>query len=248
MGPPGDTTPPPPPPSGPPGPLGERGFPIGPDGVPPSRWTWQRWLVIASAVVVVGLVLAAVVLATRKPSSSPTPTAVVSASPSASPSPSPSDTPTPTPTATPTPTPHPTPTATAVPQNTPTQQAQLLFPTSGSECGSNGTYNGCPVTTDLASAAGRWRVSNPASPQPLCRCPSTYSAAAAQRNDGLLLAGDQGHSDRAAVQVSVTISSGTETMVVLFALQGGGWIATDTYCDNPQNRLTSGAPTTCATH
>ena len=205
---------------------------------------------IAAAIVVVGLVLAAVVLATRKPSSSP-PSAVVTASPSASPSPSPTDTPTPTPTPTPspTPTPHPTPTATAVSQNTPTQQAQLLFPASGSECGSNSTYNGCPVTNDLANAAGQWHAKNPSASQPLCRCASTYSSPVFQRDDRLLPAGYQGQSGRAAVQASLTLSGGTENIVLLFMQQGDrSWVATDTYCDNPQNRLTAGAPTTCATH
>jgi hypothetical protein len=182
-------------------------------------------------VVVVGLVVAAIVLANRKPS--------------ASPSPSPSDTPSPTPTPTPTPTVTAHPTPTPVPSNTPTQQAQLLFPTSGSECGSNGTYNGCPVTTDLASAAGRWRSTHAAAQEPLCRCASTYSSPFAQQNDTLRLTGDQNNPDRAAVQVSLTLPSGTETMVVLLSLQGGGWIATDTYCDDPQNRLTSGTPITC---
>ncbi len=253
MGPPGDSVPPPPPPSGPPDALGERGFPVGPDGVPPSGWTWQRWAVVASAVVVVGLVIAAIVLANRKPSSSPPPTAGVtaSASESASPSPSPSDTPTPspTPTATPTPTPTPTPhpTPTPVPANTPTQQAQLLFPTGGSECGSNGNYTGCPVTSGLRTAAQQWRSAHPGT-QPLCRCPSTYSSPFAQQNDTLLPPGDQGNSDRAAVNVSLTIPGGIENMVVLLSRQSGAWIATDTYCDSRMNTLSSGAPATCMTH
>jgi hypothetical protein len=194
------------------------------------------------------LVIAAIVLANRKATPSAPPVAGATASPSASPSPSPTDTPTPspTPTATPTPTAHPTATATLVPQNTPTQQAQLLFPASGSECGSNGTYAGCPVTSDLINAANRWRAAHAAQPQPLCRCASTYSSPVAQQNDTLRLPGDQSNPDRAAVQVSLTISSGTETMVVLFSRQGGAWIATDTYCATQSgNRLTSGSPTTC---
>lgn len=249
MGPPVDSPPQPPPPPGPPGP---RGFPVTPSGgTPPSRWTWQRLLLIAGAVVVVGLVVAAVVLATRKPPPSPTPSAVATASASASPSPSPSASPTATPTAAPKPTATPrptataTPTATPIPQNTPTQQADLLFPSSGSECGSNGTYTGCPVTSGLVDAANQWRSHHASSPQPLCRCPSTYSSTFAQQNDTLLLAGDQGNPDRAAVQVSLTIPSGTENMVLLFSRQNGAWIATDTYCDSPMNRLTAGAPTTC---
>ena len=247
MGPPEDAVPPPPPP-GPPGSPAERGFPVGPGGVPPSsRWTWQRWLVIASAVVVVGLVVAAIVLANRKPSSSP-PSAVVSASPSASPTPSPSDTPSPTPTPTPTPTPRPSPTATPVPQNTPTQQANLLFPGSGSECGSNGTYTGCPMTSGLVTAANQWHSTHPAAQEPLCRCASTYSSPLAQQNDTLLPPVDQQNPDRAAVSVTLTIPRGMEIMVVLLSRQSGAWIATDTYCDTQMNTLTSGAAMTCSTH
>ncbi len=226
---------------------------MAPGGLPPSRWTWQRLVVIAGAVVVVGLVLAAIVLATRKPAPSPTPQAIVTPSASASASPSPSDTPTPSPTPTatapPTATPKPTPTATLTPQNTPTQQAGLLFPANGSgtgsECGANGTYTGCPVTSHLIGAANQWRSHNASTPQPLCRCPSTYSSAFAQQNDTLLPPGDQGNPDRAAVQVSLTLSSGTENMVVLFVRQGGTWLADDTYCGSRMNTLSSGAPTTC---
>ena len=233
-------------PAGPSGPPGPRGFPVAPGGGgPPSRWTWQRIVVIAAAVVVVGLVVAAIVLATRKPPPAPNPTAVATAS--ASPSPSPTETPTPTPTPTPTrtPTPKATATPTAIPQNTPTQQAQLLFPSSGSECGSNGTYAGCPVTSDLVSSAMRWRNNNPSTPEPLCRCASTYSSPFAQQDDMLLPPEYQGQPNYAAVQVTLTIPSKQEQMVVVLVMQGGVWSAFDTYCGTPQNRLSAGSPTTC---
>ncbi|MDQ6846752.1 MAG: hypothetical protein M3019_04100 [Candidatus Dormibacteraeota bacterium] len=252
MGPPVDPPAQPPAPPGAPGPLGTpgaRGFPVAPGGPPPSRWTWQRLVVIAGAVVVVGLVVAAVVLATRKPAPSPTPQAIVTPSASASASPSPSDTPTPSPTPPATAPPTPKPTATPTPQNTPTEQAGLLFPAngsgSGSECGANGTYSGCPVTSHLIYAANQWRAHNVSAPQPLCRCPSTYSSPFAQQNDTLLPPGYQGNPDHAAVQVSLTLSSGTENMVVLFVRQGGTWLADDTYCGSRMNTLSSGAPTTC---
>ncbi len=211
---------------------------------------------IGSAVLLVGLVVAAIVLATRKPAPAPTPVGVAtsSASPSASASasatPSPSPTLTPNPTATPTA--HPTATATPTPpppppQNTPTEQANLLFPASGSECGGSGNYAGCPVTSDLVTNANRWRSNHPAAPEPLCRCPSTYASPFAQQDGTLLPPGDQGNPNLAAVQVSLSIPpAGPEKMVVLFARQANGsWLAYDTYCDNRMNSLTAGAPTTC---
>ncbi len=228
---------------------------MAPGGLPPSRWTWQRLVVIAGAVVVVGLVLAAIVLATRKPAPSPPPVAVATASPSASPSPSPTDTPTPTPTPTLTPTPTSTAKITPTPpppvQNTPTQQANLLFPGGAgpaAECGSNGTYSGCPVTSDLVPFMAQWRINHFSDPKPLCRCPADYQAPVAQQDDTLLPLGDQGNTSLAAVQITLTIAGGQEKVVVLFARQANGsWLAYDTYCDSRMNSLKAPGGTTCST-
>jgi hypothetical protein len=102
------------------------------------------------------------------------------------------------------------------------------------------------MTPELDSAAKRWHTTNAAAPQPLCRCPSTYSSPFAQQNDTLRLPEDLNNPDRSAVQVSMSISSGNETMVVLFSRQGGAWIATDTYCGSDRmNLLTAGTPKVC---
>jgi hypothetical protein len=209
-------------------------------GVPPER-PWVRWALIALGVVAVALVILAIILVTRPPKSAP-PQAVATATPSPSASPTPTATPAPTPT--PTPTPKPTPTPAPL---TPTQQANLLFPTSGTECGANGDYSGCPVTTNLITDATRWRSAQPSTRVPLCRCQSTYSSPVATEDKTAIPAGDQGNPSFDAVDVTlVRTPGGNQTMVVVLVRQGNGtWLADDTYCDNPQNRLSAGNPQTC---
>ncbi len=124
----------------------------------------------------------------------------------------------------------------------------MLYSGSGSECGGNGVYSGCPVDNNLIVAATQWRTNhNPSSPAPLCRCPVNWSAQAIVRDDSLLPAGYQGNHSWAAVQVQLSFPpSSSETMVVIFALQSNGtWLANDTYCDNPQNRLGAPGATSC---
>jgi hypothetical protein len=116
------------------------------------------------------------------------------------------------------------------------------------ECGGNGNYSGCPVTQALIDAANQWRHNhNPSAPAPLCRCPVNYATPVAQQDDTLLPAGDQGNPNMGAVQVQLSFPPNShETMVVLFSRQGNGtWLAVDTYCGNPQNRLGAAGATSC---
>jgi hypothetical protein len=241
MGPsPGDSASHPSPPASPPSPP-LRGGPPG-TGVPGRPW-WH-WAAIAGGALVVALVILAVVLATRTPQA-PAPVAIATPSPTVTASP----TTAPTPTATPGPTPTPTPSPTAAPlPKTPAQQAALLYPSGGVECGSpGGHYSSCPVTPALIAAANAWIANHsPSPPAPLCRCPVSYASVLATQNDTLLPAGDQGNTNLAAVEVHLSFPPKSETMVVLFARQADGtWLAFDTYCGNPQNRLGAPAATSC---
>jgi hypothetical protein len=238
MGPsPADSASPPPPPlPGAPSPP-TRGTP--PGGTAPPGRPWWHWAVLAGGLLTVALVILAIVLVTRAPSAV-TPVAMAS--------PSPTVTPSPTPTPVPTPTPTPTATPTVAPlTGTPAQQAALLYPAGGIECGATGNYSACPVTQALINAAKAWiQNHSPSSPAPLCRCPVTWASAFAQQDDLLLPAGDQGNNNLAAVQVQLSFPPKGETMVVLFARQANGtWLAFDTYCGSPQNRLSAAAPTSC---
>jgi hypothetical protein len=115
------------------------------------------------------------------------------------------------------------------------------------ECGGPGHYSACPVTPALIAAANAW-ISNhsPSPPAPLCRCPVNYASVSAAQNDTLLPAGYQGNTSMAAVQVQLSFPPKSETMVVLFARQANGtWLAFDTYCGNPQNRLGAPGATSC---
>ncbi len=103
------------------------------------------------------------------------------------------------------------------------------------------------MTSALVAAANAW-ISNhsPSPPAPLCRCPVNYASVSAAQNDTLLPVGDQGNPSMAAVQVQLSFPPRSETMVVLFARQANGtWLAFDTYCGNPQNRLGAPAATGC---
>jgi hypothetical protein len=228
-------SPPPSPPTG--GPDGTQ-----PPGASPQR-QWLRWAAIALGVVTAALVILAIILVVLPAPSPPTGLTQVP-SPSATTTPLPTDTPPPTPTATPAPTPTPAP-----PPNTSAQQAAILFPGSGTECGANGVYAGCPVTNDLVAAATRWRSHHPNSPVPLCRCQSTFSSPQVTENKGDVLVGNQGDSSFDAVDVVLSLTgAGNETIVVLFHRQSdGAWLAYDTYCGggDPHNRLSAQAPTTC---
>jgi hypothetical protein len=234
--PPEDATPQPPPlaTGGPPGPGGPGGA-----GGPAASRPWLLWAGIALGLVAAALVILAIILATRSPS--PPPVAVTTPTPS----PSPSPLATPVPTLPPTPVPTPTP---APPPLTPAQQARVLFPAGGTECGAAGDYAACPVTVQLIANATRWRSAQPSTPLPLCRCQSTYSSPVARENRGSIPAGDQGNPNIDAVDVALTLSpSGKETMVVLFGRQSNGsWQAYETYCTNPQNRLSAGSPQPCS--
>lgn len=214
-----------------------------PAGTPPRR-PWLRWAAIALGVVTAALVILAIILVVRPAPSAPSAVATLPPSPAATDTPLPTVTPTPTPAPTAAPTLLPTP----VP-NTSAQQAAILFPAGGTECGADGVYTGCPVTNALVAGATRWRSQQPSSPVPLCRCHSTYSSPVVTENRGDVLAGNQGDPNFDAVDVALTLTpGGNETMVVLFNRQSDGtWLAYDTYCGggDPHNRLSAGAPTTC---
>ncbi len=161
--------------------------------------------------VVIGLVLAAFILATRKPPPDVTSSTVPTASASASPSATPTDVSTPSPSSTATSSPSSAPpTATPVPPNTPVQQAALLYPGTGTECGGNGLYSGCPVDNNLVVAATAWRSNHGAgAAAPLCRCSDTWIGQAIGRNDALLPVGLRGNRSWAAVTVQLSFSPGT---------------------------------------
>ncbi len=254
-----DDPPIPPPPSGPPV-GGEPGGPVDPvTGVPTetgpasrSAWLWAGGFVALA--LIVALIVFVLVSGNSSGNSSPTPTATLAtpsasatgtASPSASASASASATASPS--ATPVVTAAPPPTVVPV-SNTPAQQAAVLFPASGSACGSGGVYSSCPVTSALITAANQWRTNhNPSSPEPLCRCPVLYATPTFVQDDGQLPPGYQGQTDKAAVVVSLNFPpSGHEQMVVLFARQSNGtWLAFNTYCNSRLNTLDASGATSC---
>ncbi len=209
----------------------------------------NAWLLAVAAVLLAAITAGIVfLLATRDatpqnvvatPSLTQTVAPTVSGSPSAS--------------ATATATAAPTPAPTAAPPlpKTPAQQAAILYPASGSACGHNGNYAGCPVTPQLVDAANQWRTNhNPSSPEPLCRCPVTYSSPQATQDDSLLPPGSQGNPAFAAVTVRLHFdATHYEDMVVLFNRQpDGSWLAYDTYCDDRMNSLGAAGATGCTVH
>ncbi len=220
--------------------------------IPPAGGSSRKAWLWAGGIVLLALATAAFVfwLATRNnPSSTAAATPVVATSSPTSSAKS-SSTAFPSPTATPAPSNTPAPTA-APPPKTPTEQAALLFPGSGSACGSTGNYANCPVTPQLTDAANQWRSNHaPSSPEPLCRCPVDYVNPSYTHDDSLLPVGDQGNPQDAAVAVRLFFdATHYEDMVVLFAEQpSGAWLAFDTYCDSRSNSLGAAGAQVCTVH
>ena len=212
----------------------------------PAWWVWL--LVVLGVAGVTALVMAfAVFPHLSNTAATTTPTASATASPH------PTATATATATATEQPTPAP-PTAAPGPPNSapasdpngPVTVARYLFGTSGEGCQpQNADYTGCPVTSDLASALHRFATTAPA--DPWCRCQNVYAGVTWTRDDSQLPAGYQGNPDYAAVDVHLTFGpSSTEDMILVFTKQGGWWVVADTWCGNPQNRMTAAAPGPCS--
>ena len=225
------------------------------DITPPADDKKQRNIVIAAsaaAIVVIIVIIffatrhhSAAVVVTTSPSPAPSPTATLTLAPSHTLAPS-------SPSAIPT-LATPTPTNAAQGPSSAVAVAKILFPDNGNNgtaCGAGLGYNGCPVTAQMMSALIQWTTNQPSS-EALCRCSTKYIAPTSYADDpGALPAGYQGQSGYDAVDVRLRFNLNPphyEHMIVLAQqLQDGKWIAFDTYCDNPQNLITSQSPTVCS--
>ncbi len=109
--------------------------------------------------------------------------------------------------------------------------AGILYPPTGGVCGTNGTYDGCPVTDGLAQRLD----SNPLkAAEPLCRCQNTYQSRTITSTP--LPEGNPG----AIAHVVLDFGAGTTANLDITVLQtSGGWYASDTSCTGRDPQATS---------
>lgn len=143
-----------------------------------------------------------------------------------------------TPTPSPTPTPIPSPTLVAgriVVSNLDDKGAEvvagILYQAGGTVCGTNGTYDSCPVTDGLAARLD----ANPLKPaEPLCRCQNTYQSRTITSD--ALPPGNPG----AIAHVILDFGGGTSVKLDITVLRTPtGWYASDTSCTGQDPQATS---------
>lgn len=150
---------------------------------------------------------------------------------------SPSGTPSPSPTPAPTPTPIPSPTTvngrivvSNLDDNGAAVVAGILFPPNGSACGTNGHYDGCPVTDNFAARLD----ANPLrAAEPLCRCQNTWQSRTITTE--ALPPGNPG----AIAHVVLNFGGSQVKLDVTVLRTPGGWFATDTTCTGQDTSATS---------
>lgn len=143
-------------------------------------------------------------------------------------------TPTPSPTATPAPSPttvNGRQTVSSLDDNGGAVAASILFPPSGSACGSaSGKYDSCPVSDALAARLDAHPL--PAA-EPLCRCQNSWQSRTIT-TDGLP-PGNPG----VIAHVVLNFGSGSVKLDVTILRTEAGWFATDTTCSGQDSSATS---------
>ena len=109
--------------------------------------------------------------------------------------------------------------------------AGIMFPSSGSSCGVNGSYDSCPVTDGLAARLD----ANPLkTAEPLCRCQNTYQSESITTEPL-----GEGNPGSIAHVVLVFGGGSTVKLDVTVLRTDGGWFASDTSCTGQDPTATS---------
>jgi hypothetical protein len=108
--------------------------------------------------------------------------------------------------------------------------ASILYPPTGSACGSTGKYDSCPVTDGLAQRLD----ANPLKQaEPLCRCQNTWQSRTITADP--LPASNPG----ATAHVVLNFGGAPEKLDVTVLQTQGGWFASDTFCTGQDPSATS---------
>jgi len=119
--------------------------------------------------------------------------------------------------------------------------AGFLFPSGGSSCGVNASYDACPVTDGLAARLD----ANPLKPaDALCRCQNTYQSVAVTTEPL-----GEGNPGSIAHVVLVFAGGSTVKLDITVLRTDGGWFASDTSCtgqDSTASSIYAASPPPCS--